>query len=88
MVLMRLRLGLLLEDLSDRFNISTSTCSAIFNRCIDYSDTELDFLVMWPSRKIIDNTMPRSFCDKYAKCRVIVDCTEIRTETPSSLQLR
>ena len=88
MVLMRLRLGLLLEDLSDRFNISTSTCSAIFNRWIDYLDTELEFLVMWPSREIIDNTMPRSFCDKYPKCRVIVDCTEIRTETPSSLQLR
>ena len=88
MVLMRLRLGLLLEDLSDRFNISTSTCSAIFNRWIDYLDTELEFLVMWPSREIIDNTMPRSFCDKYPKCRVKVDCTEIRTETPSSLQLR
>ena len=88
MVLMRLRLGLLLEDLSDRFNISTSTCSAIFNQWIDYLDTELEFLVMWPSREIIDNTMPRSFCDKYPKCRVIVDCTEIRTETPSSLQLR
>ena len=88
LVLMRLRLGLLLEDLSDRFNISTSTCSAIFNRWIDYLDTELEFLIMWPSRQIIDNTMPKSFRDKYPNCRVVIDCTEIRTETPSSLQLR
>jgi hypothetical protein len=36
LVLMRLRLGLLLEDLADRFCISTSLCSVIFNKWIDY----------------------------------------------------
>lgn len=51
MVLMRLRLGLLLEDLSVRFNISVTTCSAIFNRWIDYLDKSLNFLVKWPSKK-------------------------------------
>ena len=37
--------------------------------------------------------MTRSFCDKYPKCRLVIDCIEIRTaapiltEIPSSLQL-
>lgn len=88
LVLMRLRLGLLLEDLADRFHIGTSTCSLIFNRWVDYLDVQLSFLVMWPSRENIDITMPPSFKSKYPNCRVIIDCTEIKTETPNSLKLK
>ena len=36
MVLMRLRLGLLLEDLADRFNTGTSICAMICNRWVDF----------------------------------------------------
>ena len=36
LMLMRLRLGLLLEDLADRFHISKATCSIIVSKCIDY----------------------------------------------------
>ena len=86
LVLVRLRLGLLLEDLADRFNISTSLCCMIFNRWIDYLDVQFSFLVKWPTRKAVGDHMPESFRQKYPKCRVILDCTEIRTETPASLQ--
>lgn len=88
MVLMRLRLGLLLEDLSVRFHVSVGTCSTIFNRWLDYLDKTLSFLVKWPQRQNIIYTMPLKFQLKYPKCRVIIDCTEIRTETPCSLQLK
>lgn len=88
LVLMRLRLGLLLEDLADRFNVSVGTCSTTFNWWINYLDSSLSFLVKWPSRKNIIDTMPQRFRQKYPKCRVIIDCTEIRTETPSSLKLK
>lgn len=88
MVLMRLRLGLLLEDLAERFHVSVGTCSSVFNRWVNYLDTSLSFLVKWPSRKNINDTMPQRFFRKYPKCRIIIDCTEIRTETPCSLQLK
>lgn len=88
LVLMRVRLGLLLEDLADRFKIGTSTCSQLFNRWIDYLDVQLEFLVQWISRDCVNASMPNSFKSKYPKCRVVIDCTEIRVETPSSLQLR
>ncbi|KAK3083832.1 hypothetical protein FSP39_003835 [Pinctada imbricata] len=88
LVLMRIRLGLLLEDLADRFRISTNTCGAIFNKWIDYLDVQFQFLVKWPSRSNIDSTMPYSFQKKYPKCRVVIDCTEIKTETPHSLLLK
>uniref|UniRef100_A0A0L8I6I0 DDE Tnp4 domain-containing protein n=1 Tax=Octopus bimaculoides TaxID=37653 RepID=A0A0L8I6I0_OCTBM len=65
---------------------NTTTCGTIFNKWIDYLDVQLSFLVIWPSRKAVNDHMPPSFRAKYPICRVIVDCTEIRTETPSSLQ--
>ncbi|KAL3862565.1 hypothetical protein ACJMK2_008524 [Sinanodonta woodiana] len=86
LVLMRLRLGLLLEDLADRYNIGTSTCGLIFNKWIDYLYIQLEFLIQWPSRRAVDEHMPLCFKEKYPNCRVIIDCTELRTETPCSLQ--
>lgn len=88
MVLVRLRLGLLLEDLAFRFCVSATTCGEIFNKWIDYLDQKLSFLIMWPSRETIDQEMPDIFKEKFPRTRVIIDCTEIKTETPSSLQLK
>ena len=42
---------------------------------------------IWPSRDVIDRTMPEAFKKKYSSTRVIIDCTEVRCQMPSSLQL-
>ncbi|KAH3879680.1 hypothetical protein DPMN_003586 [Dreissena polymorpha] len=88
MVLMRLRLGLLIEDLAFRFCLSKSQCSDIVNRWIDYLSVQLAVLVQWPSIEVIKSNMPKLFKDKFPDTRIIVDCTEIYTEVPSSLQLK
>jgi len=42
---------------------------------------------IWPSREVIDKTMPKDFKKKYSATRVIIDCTEVRCQMPSSLHL-
>ncbi|XP_052764076.1 uncharacterized protein LOC128205997 [Mya arenaria] len=85
LVLMRLRFGLLLEDLARRFHVSKSTYSNITNQWISYMSVKLSTLVAWPSRKTLKVTMPQKFKRKYPNCRIIIDCTEFYTETPQSL---
>ncbi|XP_041376829.1 uncharacterized protein LOC121389298 [Gigantopelta aegis] len=84
MVLVRLRLGLLIEDLADRFKISKGTCSVIISRWVNYLHIKLSFLLVWPTRQVNLETMPKQFKSKYPNCRVIIDCTELFTQTPQS----
>jgi hypothetical protein len=42
---------------------------------------------IWPSKEIVDSTMPEDFKEKYSSTRVIIDCTEVRCQMPSSLHL-
>jgi hypothetical protein len=44
-------------------------------------------LHIWPSREKILEHMPQDFRILYSNTRVIIDCTEIFTEKPSSLAL-
>jgi len=32
---------------------------------------------IWPSREVIDKTMPEDFKKKYSSTRVSIDCTEV-----------
>lgn len=45
----------------------------------------LKILETWPDRNVIKDNMPDSFKRRYPNCRVIIDCTEIYTETPQSV---
>ena len=38
----------------------------------------------WPSRSLIQKTMPNCFADKYDCCVVIIDGFEIRVEVPEN----
>jgi len=43
---------------------------------------------IWASRQDVDINMPQAFKDLYPRTRVILDCTEIFMQTPSSLLLQ
>ena len=42
---------------------------------------------IWPSRRVVDESMPEAFKEKYPSTRVIIDCTDVRCQMPSSLLL-
>jgi len=71
---MRLGLGLLIEDIAQRFHISKSTCSEILNHWITYLSLKLSFLILWPSGQDIAKRLPTKF-KRCPRCRVIIDCT-------------
>lgn len=83
-VLLRLRLGLLLEDVADRFSISIGTASSIFSTWIEVMACQLQNVFPWPTRELVRNHTPPQF-QKYQNTRIIIDCTEVYIQRPSSL---
>ena len=84
LVLSRLRCGLLLRDLAHRFSLSESHVSRIWKTWIAFLQQRLCALPIWPSRQLVDDTMPACFKSSFPKTRVIIDCTEFLIERPSS----
>lgn len=87
LTIMRLRLGLMNEDVADRFGISKSLCSNTFTTFVKIIANVLGrALVVWLPREAIRDNLPESFIkSKHTKCRVILDCTEVFIERAKSL---
>ena len=85
LVLLRLKVGLFVNDLSDRFNISPTLVSRIFTTWINLLYLELPLILPFPSQSLVRKQMPKEFKD-YPTTRIIIDCTEIFIEKPSSLK--
>ena len=86
MVMCRLRQRFPEDHLANLFNVSTPTMSRIFITWVNFMYSKFGQINIWPSRETINTTMPESFKSKYKSTRVIIDCTEIRCQMPSSLQ--
>ena len=84
LVLMRLRLGLLIKDLSDRFKTCRSTCSEVFTKWIFFLYINLKSVVTMPPRSTIQDLMDLKVT--FPNCRLIIDSTELKTNTASSLK--
>ena len=61
LVLMRLRMGLTIIDLGERFGVSESTVNNIFLTWINYLYVTLGNLKIWPHRDIILQNAPVEF---------------------------
>ena len=88
--MMKLKLGLFRFDLAFRFDVLESTASSVFTTWVKLVAKELDWVISWPDRRIIQRNLPSMFRKYYPKCRVIIDCTvctELLIETPSSLEV-
>ena len=83
-VLMRLRLGLLLEDVADRFGVSPATMSRLFITWVVFLAKELRLLFPWPSKELVQKHASKDF-NRYPNTRIVIDCTEIFIQRPNSL---
>ena len=83
--MIRLRLGLLEQDLAERFQVAISTMLNILITWITYLHRVLVEFNWWPSREKVQALMPPEF-DEFKRTRVVLDATEIFIEKPSDLQ--
>ena len=86
-VMCRLRRGFSELHLAHLFGVAQSTISRIFISWINDMFLKFGQICIWPSRQIVLETIPEDFKEKYLSTRVIIDCTEVRCEMPSSLLL-
>ena len=67
--LMRLRLGVSVIDLADRFQISKTTAADTFLEILNIFFIKLTPLVIWPERPELQMSMPMSFRSKFG-CKI------------------
>ena len=87
LVLQKLRVGTFHQVLADNFNISLPTVSRIFISWINFLYFMLGSFCIWPTREKIRQHAPACFKVHYPRCRGIIDATEIKVQTPSSMVL-
>lgn len=85
--LMKMKLGLPFEVLGTLFHVSLPTVSTIFKSVLLSIHKNTKTWIFWPSREAIKATMPHAF-KNYPNCRGIMDCTEIRCDTPPTVEQR
>ena len=86
--MVRLRVGLFVQDMSLRFGISSSSITRIFLSWINYIYLKLGNLQILPSHEEVHHYMPDSMRQKYPNTEWIIDAFEIQSERPSSLVLQ
>ena len=85
-VMMRLKVDLLVQDLAYRFEVSVGLVTSVFFTWVRLTSLEFKHLIKWVDREIVRRHHPDMFRKYYPKCCVIIDCTEIFIGTPSSLE--
>ncbi|XP_064467623.1 uncharacterized protein LOC135378506 [Ornithodoros turicata] len=86
--LMKLKLGLSFVALSVLFSVDQRTISRTFYDVLNIIYARTKNWISPPSMLAVKETMPQCFKDHYPNCRFIIDCTEIKTETPPKLDQR
>ena len=84
LVLMKLRLNLMLEDLACRYGTTIGSVSRIIQKWLDVMFVRMRFLVSWPTREISQHNMPDIFKKLYPSCICRIDCSEIFVETQTN----
>jgi hypothetical protein len=85
MTLMKLRQANDDIELAMLFKVSESTVSRIVITWIHFLFFQLKELDIWPSKEIIEHTMPSHFQQQFPNTRVIFDATEVPVKKPKDV---
>ena len=80
---MKIRLGILQEDLANRFGISKTLASRIFTTWVKSTASVLKSLVFVPDMEYISSSRPTKF-NNFPRLHTIADATEIFLQTPKN----
>ncbi|XP_040071052.1 uncharacterized protein LOC115311472 [Ixodes scapularis] len=83
--LMKMKLGLSYTALGVIFSVNRTTASRHFRAVLTTLTAATARWIFRPPSSIIRATLPECFKVNYPECKMIIDCTEVRTEEPSSV---
>ncbi|XP_077544728.1 uncharacterized protein LOC144157886 [Haemaphysalis longicornis] len=84
--LMKLKLGISYSSLAVLFSVSRTTASRHFNSILRSLSTATQKWIYRPPTSVIKARLPESFKLHYPRYSMIIDCTEVRTEQPSTVE--
>lgn len=82
--LTKMKLGISFTSLGILFGVHRTTASRIFSLILDTLTCATADWIFIPSTKTIRLSVPKCFSLHYPQCKFIIDCTEIRIETPDT----
>lgn len=88
MYCMRVAVGLKENALAHLFSVSVSTMSRVIITWTNYLYLVLGSIPIWATREQVNAYMPRKYKEYCPNLSVILDCTEMKCENPSSLTLQ
>lgn len=88
LTLMKIKSNLSFSALAVIFGTSSSTACRTFDMMIDDLYDMTATWLFFPSQEAIRQTLPATFKENYSTCRVIIDCTEMKTQTPPTVEQR
>jgi len=88
LVFMRIRLGLLYEDLAFRFGIKGDMASKVFSFWVKIISNKLSMLITYIPSALSNTCVPSQFKHRFPRLTCMIDCTEIFTERPLRLRTR
>ena len=86
--LCRLRQNFGLKDIAMRFGLSLQSAGEIFQAWLEQLYFKLGQMSIWPHRDIIYRNMPSDFRKEFPTTFIIIDGTELKTQSPCALGLQ
>ena len=68
------------------FGVERRTASEIFNNVLESMYNVTKKWIWWIPKEMVQATMPKTFQETYPNCRAIIDASEVKCESPSSVR--